>query len=352
VTLETELFQQIRAQVRAETPKLQSTARALATLDALCSLAETATRRNYVCPTLHDGDEIEIRAGRHPIVEAFRQEDFIPNDLYLNNSTDRLLIITGPNMGGKSTILRQLALIQILGQIGSFVPATSAKLPIIDRVWTRVGASDDLSSGRSTFMVEMTETAAILHNATPRSLVILDEIGRGTSTFDGLSIAWAVAEYIHNSPEHSAKTLFATHYHELTELAENLPGAKNYQVLATERDGEVVFLHKLQKGKASKSYGIAVAKLAGLPQKVIERAKSVLEKLEKYELAVFSEGRSAENGFEKAAQRAKQSKAASQFSLFAISNESVVDEIREFDIEKMSPEEVRNFLSEIKRKIV
>ena len=350
IALETELFQEIRAQVRAETQKLQSTARALATLDALCSLAETATRRNYVCPTLHDGDEIEITSGRHPIVEAFLLEDFIPNNLYLNNSTDRLLIITGPNMGGKSTILRQAALIQILGQIGSFVPAASAKLPMIDRVWTRVGASDDLSSGRSTFMVEMTETAAILHNATARSLVILDEIGRGTSTFDGLSIAWAVAEYIHNSPEHSAKTLFATHYHELTELAENLPGAKNYQVLATEKDGEVVFLHKLQKGKASKSYGIAVAKLAGLPQKVIERAKSVLAKLEKYELAVFSEG--TQNGVEKAAERARQGKLASQFSLFAVSNENVIDEIREFDAEKMSAEEARRFLSEIKKKIV
>ena len=352
LALETEIFQNVRATVREETQKLQSTARALATLDALSSLAETAARRNYVCPTLHDGDEIEVKNGRHPIVEAFLKEDFIPNDLYLNNSTERLLIITGPNMGGKSTILRQIALIQILAQIGSFVPANSAKLPIIDRVWTRVGASDDLSSGRSTFMVEMTETAAILHNATPRSLVILDEIGRGTSTFDGLSIAWAVAEYIHNSPEHSAKTLFATHYHELTELAENLPGAKNYQVLATEKDGDVVFLHKLQKGKASKSYGIAVAKLAGLPQKVIERARSVLTKLEKYELAIFSEGKSEHNGMEKAAERAKQSKMASQFSLFAISNENVIDEIRDFDVEKMSADEARKFLSEIKRKIV
>ena len=350
LALETEIFQKIRAEVREETPKLQSTARALATLDALASLAETATRRNYVCPTLHDGDEIEIKDGRHPIVEAFLQDDFIPNNIYLNNSTDRLLIITGPNMGGKSTLLRQIAIIQILGQIGSFVPASVARLPIIDRVWTRVGASDDLSSGRSTFMVEMTETAAILHNATARSLVILDEIGRGTSTFDGLSIAWAVAEYIHNSPEHSAKTLFATHYHELTELAENLPGAKNYQVLATEKDGEVVFLHKIQKGKASKSYGIAVARLAGLPPKVIERAKSVLAKLEKYELAVFSEG--TQNGVEKAVAAAKTGKMASQFSLFAISNESVIDEIREFDVEKMSPDDARRFLSEIKSKIV
>ena len=352
IQLETEIFQSIRTQVREETQKLQSTARALATLDALASLAQTATRRNYVCPTLHDGDEIEIKNGRHPIVEAFLQEEFIPNDLYLNNSTDRLLIITGPNMGGKSTLLRQLALIQILAQIGSFVPANSAKLPIIDRVWTRVGASDDLSSGRSTFMVEMTETAAILHNASPRALILLDEIGRGTSTFDGLSIAWAVAEYLHNSPEHSAKTLFATHYHELTELAESLPGAKNYQVLATEKDGDVVFLHKLQKGKASKSYGIAVAKLAGLPSKVIERAKSVLIKLEKYELAVFSEAKQEQNGVEKAIERAKQSKMASQFSLFAISNENVIDELREFEIENFTSAETKDFIAELKKKII
>src|SRR5207253_7483849 len=174
----------------------------------------------------------------------------------MNNATDRLLILSGANMGGKSTIVRQVALIQILSQIGSYVPATSARLPILDRIWTRVGASDDLASGRSTFMVEMTETAAILHNATPRSLVLLDEIGRGTSTFDGLSIAWSVAEFLHNSPEHSAKTMFATHYHELTELAERLAGAQNYQITATEREGEVVFLHRLERGRASKSYGI------------------------------------------------------------------------------------------------
>nr|MBA3351036.1 DNA mismatch repair protein MutS [Blastocatellia bacterium] len=270
IALETEIFNEIRSAVRAETHRLQSTARALATVDVLSSLAETAMRRNYVAPLLHDSDEIEIKAGRHPVVESILRDMFVPNDVYLNNSTDRLLIVTGANMGGKSTILRQIALIQVMAQIGSYVPATFARLPIIDRVWTRVGASDDLASGRSTFMVEMTETASILNNATPRSLILLDEIGRGTSTFDGLSIAWAVAEYLHNSPNHSAKTLFATHYHELTELAESLPGAKNYQLSATERDGEVVFLHKPHKGKASKSYGIAVARLAGLPPSVIE----------------------------------------------------------------------------------
>lgn len=249
-------------------------------------------------------------------------------------------------MGGKSTILRQVALVQILAQIGSFVPATSARLPVLDRIWTRVGASDDLASGRSTFMVEMTETASILHNAGPRSLILLDEIGRGTSTFDGLSIAWAVAEYLHNSPEHSAKTLFATHYHELTELAENLPGAKNYQLTATERDGDVVFLHKMQPGKASKSYGIAVAKLAGLPVPVIERAKSVLEKLEKYELAVFADEK--QTGLTKAAA----GRAASQVSLFAVTNESAIDELRDVDVDGLTAEESKQILTKIKDRII
>ncbi len=342
--IEAELFQKIRAAVREETRRLQSTARALATLDALTGLAETASRRNFVAPVLHDGDEIEIKGGRHPVVEAFASRSFIPNDTYLNNSTDRLLIITGANMGGKSTILRQIALIQILAQIGSFVPASFARLPIVDRIWTRVGASDDLASGRSTFMVEMTETAAILHNSTPRSLILLDEIGRGTSTFDGLSIAWAVAEYLHNSPEHAAKTLFATHYHELTEL--ELPGSQNYEIATVEKDGDVVFLHKLQKGKASKSYGIAVARLAGLPQSVVERAKAVLAKLEKYELAVF--GDEQKTGVAAAAAR----KSASQFSLFAVSNESVVNELREIEPETLSPEAAKQLLLDIRSRIV
>jgi DNA mismatch repair protein MutS len=346
VALEARLFTGIREAVREETHRLQSTARAIATLDVLASMAETAARRNYTAPTLHDGDEIEVKSGRHPVVEAAMRDSFVPNDTYLNNSTDRMLIVTGANMGGKSTVLRQIALIQVMAQIGSFVPASMARLPIIDRVWTRVGASDDLASGRSTFMVEMTETAAILHNATPRSLILLDEIGRGTSTFDGLSIAWAVAEYLHNSSEHSAKTMFATHYHELTELAEILPGAKNYQLTATERDGEVVFLHKLQKGKASKSYGIAVAKLAGLPVSVIERAKDVLERLERYELAVFADEK--KSGLSAAAA----AKAASQVSLFAIANENAIDELRATDIDNLTPEESKALLGELKGKIL
>jgi DNA mismatch repair protein MutS len=346
VQIEAELFREIVEKICEETRKLQITARALATLDAIEALAETASRRNFVCPTIQDGDEIGIRSGRHPVVETALAASFVPNDIVMNNSTDRLLVITGANMGGKSTILRQVAIIQILGQIGSFVPATAAQLPIVDRIWTRVGASDDLASGRSTFMVEMTETAAILHNATARSLVLLDEIGRGTSTFDGLSIAWAVAEYLHNSPDHAAKTLFATHYHELTELVENLRGAKNYQMTATERDGEVVFLHKLEAGKASKSYGVAVAKLAGLPLPVIERAKDVLAKLEKYELAVFADEQ--KHGLAQAAGRGL----AAQFSLFAVSNESAIDALRDVDIDALSADESQRLLAKIKDKIV
>ncbi|HSL54615.1 MAG TPA: DNA mismatch repair protein MutS [Pyrinomonadaceae bacterium] len=308
VQLETELFTDVCRQIAAETKRIQMTARALAALDVLASSAEVATRRRYTRPTLHDGDELEIVQGRHPVIEAFIDEPFVPNNLYLNNSTDRLLIITGPNMGGKSTVLRQTAIICILAQTGCFVPAERARLPLLDRIWTRVGASDDLTRGRSTFMVEMTETAAILHSATPRSLVLLDEIGRGTATFDGLSIAWAVADYLHNSADHAAKTLFATHYHELTELAERLPGAQNYQITATEREGEVVFLHRLERGRASKSYGIEVARLAGLPPAVIATAREVLTRLERYELDVFA----ADSELGKAARR----RAAAQATLF------------------------------------
>ena len=263
-------------------------------------------------------------------------------------------------MGGKSTILRQTAIIQILAQIGSFVPARAAKLPIVDRVWTRVGASDDLASGRSTFMVEMTETAAILHNATPRSLILLDEIGRGTSTFDGLSIAWAVAEYLHDSPEHAAKTLFATHYHELTELAERLSGAKNYQITASERGGEVVFLHKLEPGRATKSYGIAVARLAGLPPETIARAREVLERLERYEIDVFADVEQTKeihqsdssNGLSEAVKRASRGRMAMQTTLFQTANETLIEELRQAKVENFSAEQLREYLLEMQKRIV
>lgn len=353
VQIETELFNELCRQVAAQTKRLQSTARALAAIDAIAALAETAARRRFVRPTMHDGDEIEIIAGRHPVIEIFNEEPFVPNSLYLNNSTDRLLIITGPNMGGKSTVLRQTALISILAQMGGFVPAEKARLPLLDRVWTRVGASDDLTRGRSTFMVEMTETAAILHSATSHSLVLLDEIGRGTATFDGLSIAWAVAEYLHDSPEHTAKTLFATHYHELTELAERLPGAQNYQITATEREGEVVFLHRLERGRASKSYGIEVARLAGLPPAVLANAREVLARLERYELEVFADDEHVgAAALEKATARAGRRRAAAQASLFDLVNQKVVEELRDVDPDKISPEESRDLLRKLRQQLL
>ena len=365
VQIETELFNELCRQIAAQTKRLQSTARALAAIDALAALAESAARRRFVRPTMHDGDEIEIIQGRHPVIEVFNEEPFVPNSLYLNNSTDRLLIITGPNMGGKSTVLRQTAIICILAQMGSFVPAERAKLPLLDRVWTRVGASDDLTRGRSTFMVEMTETAAILHSATPHSLVLLDEIGRGTATFDGLSIAWAVAEYLHDSPGHTAKTLFATHYHELTELAERLPGAQNYQITATEREGEVVFLHRLERGRASKSYGIEVARLAGLPPAVLANAREVLARLERYELDVFADDEEviakkavaaggSDNGdaLEKATSRAGRRKAVAQASLFDLINQRVVDELRDVDADTISPDEAKSLLRRLRAQLL
>ncbi len=370
--LEATIFAEVRAHVAIETKRLQTTAHALAMLDVLAALATTAVRQRYRKPSLHDGDEIEIVQGRHPVIEATSETPFIPNDLYMNNSTERLLIVTGPNMGGKSTILRQVALIALLAQVGSFVPAERARLPLFDRIWTRVGASDDLSRGRSTFMVEMTETAAILHNATPRSLVLLDEIGRGTSTFDGLSIAWAVAEHLHDSPEHAAKTLFATHYHELTELAERLPGAQNYQIRVAEREGEVIFLYKLERGRASKSYGIEVARLAGLPPAVLARARDVLQRLERYELDVFAEHAKTaasstasdapatavaeeKNGggaLGQAARRAGRRALAAQATLFDTVNESLLDELRGVDVENLSSEEIRTLLKNIRTRIV
>jgi DNA mismatch repair protein MutS len=353
--LETELFNELCRLIAAETKRLQATARALAAIDTIASLAEAAVRRRFAKPLIHDGDEIEIVSGRHPVVEIFNEEPFVPNSLYLNNSTDRLLIITGPNMGGKSTVLRQAAIICILAQMGGFVPAERARLPLLDRIWTRVGASDDLTRGRSTFMVEMTETAAILHSATPRSLVLLDEIGRGTATFDGLSIAWAVAEYLHDSPEHTAKTLFATHYHELTELAERLPGAQNYQITATEREGEVVFLHRLERGRASKSYGIEVARLAGLPPAVLANARDVLARLERYELEVFSEEEphgSEGAALGKAVSQAGRRKAAAQASLFDLVNQKVIDELRGLDLTTLSPEEAKELLMKLRGRIL
>ncbi|MCP9493739.1 MAG: DNA mismatch repair protein MutS [Pyrinomonadaceae bacterium MAG19_C2-C3] len=363
--IEAELLTALRQQVSLHSHTLQATARAFAMLDVLAGLAAAARQHRYVKPVLHESDEIEIRNGRHALIEAFSSTPFIPNDLYMNNSTDRLLIITGPNMGGKSTILRQVGLIVVLAQIGSFVPAEYAKLPIFDRVWTRVGASDDISRGRSTFMVEMTEMAAIMHGATPRSLVLLDEIGRGTATFDGLSIAWAVAEYLHNSPENAAKTLFATHYHELTELAEQLPGAQNYHIKVAERDDAIFFLYKFERGSASKSYGVEVARIAGLPQAVIGRAREVLATLEKYELRILKEAAQqdsqndfvadipeAEHATKALTRRATGKRLASQATLFAATNDKLLDEIRETKASSLNREQLQAFIESIQSRII
>lgn len=279
--LEYELFVQVREQVAACLPGIQSTAEAIAQIDALQSLATVAVERRYIRPQITDSDRLVIKEGRHPVVEAVLKRDrFVPNDTYLDNNTDQIALITGPNMAGKSTYMRQVALIVIMGQLGSFVPAAEAEIGIVDRVFTRIGASDDLAGGQSTFMVEMVELANILHHATPRSLIILDEIGRGTSTFDGISIAQAVVEYLHQSPKVGAKTLFATHYHELTELAERLSGVKNYSTHVQEKEEHIVFLRRIIAEPADRSYGIQVAKLAGLPDEVLNRAKQILHVLE------------------------------------------------------------------------
>ena len=279
--LEGQLFRQVCHQVGAESGRISASSLALANTDVFSSLAEVAVRYGYVRPKLTTDSEIVISAGRHPVVERSLPEgSFVPNDVYLSNGDAQLIVLTGPNMSGKSTYLRQVALIVLLAQVGSFVPAESVTMGIVDRIFTRIGAREDLPAGQSTFMVEMVETANILNNATPRSLIILDEIGRGTSTYDGLSIARAVAEYIHSYPRLGAKTLFATHYHELVALAAFLPRVKNFNVAVSEEGGEVTFLYKIVPGGVDKSYGIHVAKLAGLPKSVVHRAREVLEELE------------------------------------------------------------------------
>jgi DNA mismatch repair protein MutS len=290
-----ELFQEIRTQVVAKTADIQDIAKGIAQLDTILSLADVAVQYGYVRPTIHAGQEIDIRDGRHPVVDALLVDQrFVPNDIRLDDVENNLILLTGPNMAGKSTYIRQVALLTLLAQMGSYVPASSATIGLVDRIFTRVGAADDLSRGQSTFMVEMLETANILNNATSRSLIILDEIGRGTSTFDGLSLAWAIAEYVSNQIK--ARTLFATHYHELTDLARIQYGTQNYNVTVKERGGSVVFLHKIAPGTADKSYGIHVAKLAGLPKEVLKRANAVLEKLEEKSGDIKTKAHAAKKG--------------------------------------------------------
>ena len=344
VEIERRLFAELRVAIAGQAKRIRQTALALAEVDVLAALAHIAALRNYCRPQFdNSGGEIEILAGRHPVIEQQELsgvgDRFVPNDLFLNSTTHTILVLTGPNMGGKSTYLRQTALIVILAQIGSFVPARSARLSVIDRVFTRIGASDNLARGRSTFMVEMTETAAILHTATPRSLVLLDEIGRGTATYDGLAIAWAAIEYLHARTR--AKTLFATHYFELTELAERLSGVKNYHVSVKETGGGIVFLRKVEPGAADRSYGIEVAKLAGLPNEVIERAREVLAEHESAELRLTDHLASDD----------LRPAPAAQLTIFTAISQPVLERLREVDLNHLTPLEALNLLAELKKQV-
>ena len=337
LTLEKELFAEVRKFAAAHAQLSRATAAAVAEIDVTAALAQVAAENRYARPTFSENGEMRIMAGRHPVIERLEQEAgrFIPNDLYLNSDTDLIAIITGPNMGGKSTYLRQAALIAILAQMGSFVPADSASLPLIDRIFTRIGASDNLARGRSTFMVEMTETAVILNTATPRSFIVLDEIGRGTATYDGLALAWAVVEHIHARTR--AKTLFATHYHELTELAEQLDGIRNLSVSVKEAGDRIIFLRKVEPGKADRSYGIEVARLAGLPLRVIERANEVLRLHERTEHVVSEELSPAPT----------QPVAPVQIQLFEPLNYTIAERIRNLNIDELRPVEALRLLAEL-----
>ncbi|HIE27613.1 TPA: DNA mismatch repair protein MutS [Candidatus Poribacteria bacterium] len=346
--LEYQLFCELRDKIAAETERIQKAASIIAILDVLAALAYVAARYNYARPIIEEGDEIIIKDGRHPVVERlFTREGFVPNDTYLNCDDQQMHIITAPNMGGKSTYLRQVALITLMAQMGSFVPASAAKIGIVDRIFTRVGASDYLVMGQSTFLVEMNETANILNNATKKSLILLDEIGRGTSTFDGLSIAWAVAEYILDKKKIGAKTLFATHYHELIELENRYKGVKNYNV-AVHEDGErIVFLRKVVEGGTDDSYGIQVARLAGLPQQVIQRANQILAVLEEQNISV--DKKSAPKPKRRASRRTFRDDSL-QLSLFTPQPDPVVDELKSLDLNNITPLEALNKLYELKSK--
>ncbi len=348
--LEYELFCEVRDKVGAEVVRIQKTAKAVAAIDVLASLSLVAQRNNYVRPKINSTGVIDIKNGRHPVVEQMIENDmFIANDTYLDNQKKRISIITGPNMAGKSTYMRQTALIVLMAQIGSFVPAEKANIGIVDRIFTRVGASDDLASGQSTFMVEMTEVANILRNATSKSLLILDEIGRGTSTFDGLSIAWAVVEHISNTKLCGAKTLFATHYHELTELEGKISGVNNYCIAVKEKGDDIVFLRKIVKGGADKSYGIQVAKLAGVPDTVIQRAKELVEELSDADITAAVKDLTAP----KKKQKIQYDQVdMAQMSLFdTVQDNDIIDEIKGLEIGNLTPMEALNILYNLQNKI-
>lgn len=344
--LEYRIFEEIRKGVSEATPRLLKTASAIALIDVLGSLAEVAERYGYTRPIMDDGSEVIIQDGRHPVIERMAlQERFVPNDTLINTDDHQILIITGPNMAGKSTYLRQVALILLMAQMGSFVSAGEARIAAVDRIFTRIGASDNLIMGQSTFMVEMTETARILNQATSKSLLILDEIGRGTSTFDGLSIAWAVVEYLHDHPSLRSKTLFATHYHELTELALTKERVKNYNVAVSEWNNEIIFLRKIVEGGTNRSYGIQVARLAGIPEKVIDRAKEILLTLEKGELDAMGMPKLARTKY-----AGDKPALPAQLSLFAHSD-PIRSELKKMQIERLTPLEALRILDDLKKKI-
>ncbi|HIY18038.1 MAG TPA: DNA mismatch repair protein MutS [Candidatus Blautia avistercoris] len=348
--LEYELFCDVRKRVGDQVLRIQKTAKAVAALDVLASLSVVAQRNHYVRPSINQSGVLDIKEGRHPVVEQMIENDmFISNDTYLDNQKQRVSIITGPNMAGKSTYMRQTALIVLMAQIGSFVPAKKANIGIVDRIFTRVGASDDLASGQSTFMVEMTEVANILRNATNKSLLILDEIGRGTSTFDGLSIAWAVIEHISNTKLLGAKTLFATHYHELTELEGKIPGVHNYCIAVKEKGDDIVFLRKIVKGGADKSYGIQVAKLAGVPETVLSRARELVEELSDADITAAVKDLTAPK---KKTKITYDSVDMAQMSLFdTVQDNDIIEEIKELDVSNLTPMEALNILYQLQNKI-
>ena len=352
--LEYELYCEVRNTIAAELTRIQRTAKAVAKLDVIASLALVAERNNYVRPKINEKGVIDIRDGRHPVVEKMIPNDmFIANDTYLDDKKQRISIITGPNMAGKSTYMRQAALIVLMAQLGSFVPASSANIGLVDRIFTRVGASDDLASGQSTFMVEMNEVANILRNATSKSLLILDEIGRGTSTFDGLSIAWAVVEYISNSKLLGAKTLFATHYHELTELEGKISNVNNYCIAVKEKGDDIVFLRKIVKGGADKSYGIQVAKLAGVPDPVINRAKEIVEELVTADITGKVKDIAVQGSeTKKKTQKKLDEVDLAQMSLFdTVKDDDVLNELKELDISHMTPMDAMNKLYQLQNKL-
>ncbi len=355
ISLEYELFCQVRDQIAAQVVRIQRTARAIAGTDVFCSLSAVASRQNYVKPSINEKGIISIKNGRHPVVEQMMRDDlFVANDTCLDNHKNRLSVITGPNMAGKSTYMRQVALIVLMAQIGSFVPAQEADIGICDRIFTRVGASDDLASGQSTFMVEMTEVANILRNATRHSLLVLDEIGRGTSTFDGLSIAWAVIEYISSVKQLGAKTLFATHYHELTELEGTIAGVKNYCIAVKEQGDDIVFLRKIVRGGADKSYGIQVAKLAGVPDCVISRAKEIAQELSAADITARAQeiAQANSNISQRKAVPKPDEVDMQQMSFFdTVKDDDIIKELGDLDINSMSPMDALNTLYRLQNKL-